>query len=100
MATQVGFPHGCMDWHVARLSTGEKQRLGFLRALEDRPNVLLLDEPTSALDKAAERAVETLIKRLQADGAAIIVVTHSDSQASRLAGRRYVIESGRLREEA
>jgi ABC-type iron transport system FetAB ATPase subunit len=99
MATQVGFPHGCMDWHVARLSTGEKQRLGFLRAVEDRPNVLLLDEPTAALDRTSKRAVEALIKRLQADGAAIVLVTHSDSQAGRLAGRRYVIERGRLREE-
>jgi ABC-type phosphate transport system ATPase subunit len=71
-----------------------------MRALEDRPNVLLLDEPTAALDRTSERKVETLIKRLQADGAAIVLVTHSDSQAGRLAGRRYVIESGRLREEA
>ncbi|MGZ8371306.1 MAG: ABC transporter ATP-binding protein [Caulobacteraceae bacterium] len=100
MAMEVGLPHGCMHWQVARLSTGEKQRLHFLRAVEDRPNVLLLDEPTAALDRAAERAVETLIKRLRAGGAAIVLVTHSDSQAGRLAQRRYVIENGRLREKA
>jgi ABC-type iron transport system FetAB ATPase subunit len=51
MAIDVGLPGDCMDWQVARLSTGEKQRLGFLRALEDSPQVLLLDEPTAALDE-------------------------------------------------
>lgn len=100
MAIDVGMPAACMDWQVARLSTGEKQRLGFLRAVEDRPEVLLLDEPTAALDKTAERAMEMVIKRFQADGAAIVLVTHSDSQAARLAVRRYVIEGGRLREGA
>jgi ABC-type iron transport system FetAB ATPase subunit len=99
MAMDVGLPFDCMDWQVARLSTGEKQRLGVLRALEDHPQVLLLDEPTAALDETAERAVEALIKRLQNDGVAIVLVTHSDSQAQRLADRRYVIENGRLREE-
>lgn len=100
MATEVGLPRDCMEWQVARLSTGEKQRLGLLRAVEDHPQVLLLDEPTAALDAAAEKAVEALIKRLRDDGVAIVLVTHSDNQADRLANRRYVIENGRLREEA
>lgn len=100
MAVEVGLPGDCMEWQVARLSTGEKQRLGLLRAVEDHPQVLLLDEPTAALDAAAEQAVESLIVRLRDDGVAIVLVTHSDSQADRLAGRRYVVENGRLREEA
>jgi ABC-type iron transport system FetAB ATPase subunit len=98
MATEVGLSGDCMDWQIGRLSTGEKQRLGVLRAVEDHPRVLLLDEPTAALDASAERSVEDLIQRLRADGAAIVLVTHSDSQADRLAGRRYEIEDGRLRE--
>jgi ABC-type iron transport system FetAB ATPase subunit len=99
MAIDVGLPGDCMNWQVARLSTGEKQRLGVLRALEDSPQVLLLDEPTAALDEAAERAVEALVKRLRNDGVAIVTVTHDDRQADRLADRRYVIENGMLREE-
>lgn len=100
MAVEVGLPGDCMEWQVARLSTGEKQRLGLLRAVEDHPQVLLLDEPTAALDAAAEQAVESLIVRLRDDGVAIVLVTHSDSQADRLADRRYVVENGGLREEA
>ena len=38
---------------VAHLSSGERQRMAFIRAIEDRPPVLLLDEPTSALDEEA-----------------------------------------------
>jgi ABC-type iron transport system FetAB ATPase subunit len=100
LAVEIGLPADCMSWQVARLSTGEKQRLGFLRAIEDDPRILLLDEPTAALDDKAERAVEAIIKFRQRQGAAVILVTHSDAQARRLADRHYRIEAGRLREVA
>jgi ABC-type iron transport system FetAB ATPase subunit len=97
-AVDLGLPAECMDWAVARLSTGEKQRLGFLRAIEDHPDVLLLDEPTAALDEVSGHAVEAVIERLLRGGAAILLVTHSEAQEARLARRRTVIEAGRLRE--
>jgi ABC-type iron transport system FetAB ATPase subunit len=97
-AVELGLRAECMDWAVARLSTGEKQRLGFLRAIEDDPEILLLDEPTAALDDVSGRAVEAVIERLRRGGAAILLVTHSAAQEARLARRRTVIEAGRLRE--
>jgi ABC-type iron transport system FetAB ATPase subunit len=97
-AVELGLPAACMDWSIARLSTGEKQRLGFFRAVEDEPDVLLLDEPTAALDEVSGGAVEAMIERLQRRGAAILLVTHSAAQEARLARRRMVIEAGRLRE--
>ncbi len=100
LACELGLPADCMGWEVARLSTGEKQRLGFLRAIEDTPPVLLLDEPTSALDEEAEHAVEGVIGRLRAEGAAIVLVTHNDAQARRLAGRHVRMAGGRLFGEA
>jgi ABC-type iron transport system FetAB ATPase subunit len=98
-AAEIGLPPESLTWEVARLSTGEKQRLGLLRALEDAPSVLLLDEPTAALDPESEAMVEALLQRLQAKGTAIILVTHSSSQADRLSGRRYTMRDGRLSEE-
>ena len=51
---QVKLPSEAAGWPVARLSTGEKQRLALLRLLENRPQALLLDEPTSSVDSKNE----------------------------------------------
>jgi len=83
---------------VSQLSTGERQRLALLRALEHRPEVLLLDEPTGPLDEEATAAVESLLREKQSNGLAIFWVTHDKRQAERVADRRFWIDSGRLRE--
>jgi ABC-type multidrug transport system ATPase subunit len=76
------------DTPAERLSAGEQQRVGLLRALELRPSVLLLDEPTSALDVETEALVESMLGELSRNhGAALIVVTHRPEQAGRVAQR-------------
>lgn len=95
----VGLAPDALDWPVSRLSSGERQRLGLLRALAPRPRALLLDEPTSALDPDTTLQVEALLHRLLQEGMAILLVTHDPAQAARLASRRLVIEAGRVREE-
>jgi ABC-type iron transport system FetAB ATPase subunit len=92
----LGLATESLDWTVARLSTGEKQRLALVRALEQSPTVLLLDEPTSALDPDAAFAVEAMIRRQRDAGLAILLVTHDRAQAARLADRTIAIEKGRL----
>jgi len=63
-----------------RLSPGEQQRLGFARALLNRPQWLFLDEATSALDEATGRALyQLLIDRLP--DAAVISIAHDPSVA-------------------
>ncbi len=84
---------------VSQLSTGERQRLALLRALEHRPEVLLLDEPTGPLDEETTAAVESLLREKQANGLALFWVTHDKRQAERVATRRFWIDRGRLREE-
>lgn len=68
-----------------RLSTGERQRMAFLRAIEDRPKVLLLDEPTSALDPASVTAVEEIVREMMATGCAVVLTSHDPEQVERLA---------------
>src|SRR3546814_5300567 len=63
-----------------------------LRALEHRPEVLLLDEPTGPLDEASTAAVEGLLREKQANGLALLWVTHDKRQAERIAERRFWIE--------
>ena len=81
---------------VTACSTGERQRLALLRALEHAPSVLLLDEPTGALDRAATEAVEAILAERRAAGTAVVIVTHDEAQADRLATMRGRIEAGRF----
>lgn len=94
-------PENLGEAPVSRLSTGERQRLALLRALEMRPQVLLLDEPTSALDAQATAAVEELLRERQDQGLALIWVTHHEAQAQRVGQRQLMLgavdgKAGRL----
>ena len=81
----VGLPEDVMSREIAILSTGERQRLAILRALESDPEVLLLDEPTAALDQKSAKAIESLLKAALLRGCIIVMVTHSPAQAKRFA---------------
>lgn len=101
VAAALQLPEDCMDWPVARLSTGERQRLALVRALVRRPRVLLLDEPTSGLDERAGAAVETLLARERSEaGIGMLWVTHDPAQAERVSERIRRVERGALQPEA
>lgn len=96
-AASLGLPRTIFDGPVARLSTGERQRLALLRAMEGSPSVLLLDEPTAALDASATRKAEALMRKLLKAGRIILLVSHSPEQAKRLARRRLIIKGHKTR---
>lgn len=85
---------------VESLSTGERQRLAFLRLLVNRPRVMLLDEPTGPLDGAARSAVEAKARRFQESGGILLWVTHDSEQATRMGTRQLRMTAGRLNEVA
>jgi ABC-type iron transport system FetAB ATPase subunit len=95
----VGIPAEARAWPVARLSTGERQRLALLRALSPENRVLLLDEPTSALDAENTGLVEALLRGRLSTGTAILLVTHDPEQATRMASRHLEVRDGQLVEE-
>ncbi|MGI9521830.1 MAG: ABC transporter ATP-binding protein, partial [Hyphomicrobiaceae bacterium] len=92
----VGLPSAAFQWHVTRLSTGERHRLGLVRAIAQQPRVLLLDEPTASLDSAATEKVERLLKNQLLAGVAVVLVTHDPDQIQRLASRTLTIANGKL----
>lgn len=88
---RLGLPPRCGPWPVQRLSTGERQRLGLVRALMLRSRVLLLDEPTSALDSTSAAAVESLIAERISNGTSVIWSTHDNTQARRVGSRIFAM---------
>lgn len=77
------------------LSGGQQQRVSIARVLATSPELLLLDEPTSALDPVSSHNIEETLLNLRNDYA-MIIVTHSMSQASRLSDRTAFFLSGNL----
>ncbi|MCE2509975.1 MAG: ATP-binding cassette domain-containing protein [Alphaproteobacteria bacterium] len=99
MLDRLGLSEEALGWTVARLSTGERQRLALARALLLRPAVLLLDEPTSGLDETSIATVEKVLKARLAEGVSILFVTHDERQGKRLAKRCLHLKQGRLESE-
>lgn len=96
---RLGIDPEAARWPVARLSTGERQRIALLRALQPGNRVLLLDEPTSGLDPESTRQVEALLRERAQQGTAIVFVTHDPGQPQRLGARRHALRDGRLQEQ-
>lgn len=94
----LGFAADVLDWPVARLSSGERQRLALLRAVLRTPRVLLLDEPTANLDSANVDRVERWLAARPGNDGAMLWVSHDQNQLRRVCARGYGIHAGELRE--
>ncbi|MBQ6762452.1 MAG: ATP-binding cassette domain-containing protein [Bacteroidales bacterium] len=70
-----------------QLSGGEQQRIAIARALLNRPQVIIADEPTGNLDGETADGILKLLRKLNEEGTAIVMVTHNRSIFERYAGR-------------
>ena len=69
------------DVKVENFSKGMRRRLSIAMAIIHRPALLFLDEPTPGLDAQSARAIQGLVRQLNAEGTTIVMVTHSPSHA-------------------
>jgi putative ABC transport system ATP-binding protein len=87
------------DHRPSQLSGGEMQRVAIARALANKPQLLLADEPTGELDVATGEQIAALLDRVNADGTALVIVTHDQALAGR-ARRLLMMRDGALEDEA
>ncbi|WP_342559980.1 ATP-binding cassette domain-containing protein [Psychrobacillus sp. FSL W7-1457] len=82
------------------LSGGQQQRVAIVRALLNKPLLLLADEPTGNLDNETSDEIMVLLDELhKEENIAILIVTHSDRLLSSVA-KCWMMEDGRLYEQA
>ena len=80
-----------------QLSGGQQQRIAVVRALVNKPKVLLLDEPLGALDLKLRRQMQLELKRIQTEvGITFIHVTHDQEEAMTMADTIAVLNKGKV----
>jgi branched-chain amino acid transport system ATP-binding protein len=78
------------------LSGGEQQMLAVGRALMSRPKLLLLDEPSLGLAPQVVEKIFTVLRAVNAEGVALLLVEQNAHKALQLAHRAYVLETGNV----
>ena len=86
------------DRPVTELSGGEQARAHLARVLAGEPEVIIADEPIAELDPAYALQVMGTLRRLAAEGRAVLATMHDLSMALRFADRIAVMAGGRIRE--
>ncbi len=84
------------DRRVGGYSTGMRQRLGLAVAMLASPRVLLLDEPTTGLDPNGAREVWAVVRRLAADGVAVVLSSHDMGAVADVCTAVTIVRSGRV----
>ena len=91
----IGLAHKAKSF-PNQLSGGEKQRVAFARALVNNPSLIIADEPTGNVDSELSGEIMELLKRVNALGKTVIVVTH-DMEIVRSYNKRVItIEHGKI----
>ena len=92
---RVGLEHR-VDHRPGQLSGGECQRVAVVRALINRPSLILADEPTGALDHSTAESLADLLVELNRDEhVTLIVVTHSEELAAKM-GTTHQLQDGQF----
>lgn len=82
---------------ISSLSGGQKQRIALVRALINKPKILLLDEPLGALDLQLRRMMQFELKRIQKHlGLTFIYITHDQEEALNMSDRIAVMNKGTI----
>ncbi len=84
------------DKKVGEFSKGMTQRIGFAQTLIKNPKVIFLDEPTSGLDPKARIEMNSLLRKLNEKGIAIVISSHVLSEIKNLCSKIAIMKQGKL----
>lgn len=102
MLTLVGIPMPEMmiDYYPHQLSGGMRQRVMIAIALTGNPKLIIADEPTTALDVTIQSQILKLLKRVQGDcGASVVLITHDLGVVAEMADYVVVMYAGKIVEK-
>tara|TARA_B100001750_G_C15471436_1_gene580018 strand:+ start:73 stop:1017 length:945 start_codon:yes stop_codon:yes gene_type:complete len=85
-----------MDTPTARLSLGNRQKIGLLLALMAKPSLLILDEPTLGLDPIIQNQVLELLREVKDEGRTVFLSSHVLSEVEQICDRIGIIRDGHL----
>jgi ABC-type multidrug transport system ATPase subunit len=85
------------DQYAGSLSSGERQKLSFIRAIVFRPKMVLMDETLSNLDQESEALFkEIIMERHREDGSTWLIVSHQWDEMNDLFDKVHHMEKGRI----
>jgi len=93
---RVGLPERAFEQRLKEFSKGMRQKLGIAIALVKDAPAILLDEPTAGLDPKAAAEFLELLKKLRAQGKAVLMSTHDIFRTKEIADRVGILKEGRL----
>ena len=85
-----------LDVKLSKLSKGLRQCVAIAQAVIHSPSIILLDEPSSGLDPEARHRVISLLKKLQQNGATLLISTHLLSEIESYYSNLLIIKDGHL----
>jgi ribose transport system ATP-binding protein len=88
---------GHLDDRVSSLSVAQRHLLELAKAVSVSPRLLILDEPTAPLTQDSVELLFATVRRLAADGTAVVYITHRLAEVREIADRVTVLRDGKVR---
>ena len=96
VADKLGLSTGDLDRRVGGYSSGMRQKLAIVAALQHRPRLVILDEPANRLDPIAHHLFTDLVRAAAADGGTVFLSSHVLAEVEAVCDSVLLVREGRL----